>query len=111
MKRLMLVMLVCMTALYAALLAGCGGGTGVNQGAGLATTGRAVFTIRWPQRTRLIPDAANSILVSVNQDSTQVGQKLLPRPATGNTTTVTFDPLPVGTLSVTATAFPNADER
>ena len=38
-----------------------------------------------------------------------VDQKLVARPANGGTVTVRFDPLPVGTFTVTSTAFPNAD--
>ena len=74
-----------------------------------SSTGRAVFTIRWPAPSRLIPDASNSILVVVTQNATLIGRKLLPRPSAGGTTTATFDALPVGNLNLAATAFPSAD--
>ncbi|MCW3099894.1 MAG: putative Ig proteinputative calcium-binding proteinFG-GAP repeat protein [Chthonomonadaceae bacterium] len=89
-------------------LAGCGGGSNPQ----LATTGgqgRATLTVAWPTRTRLIPDASNSIVVIVHQGTTAVANQTLARPAAGGTSTASFPSLPTGTLSVTATAYPNAD--
>jgi hypothetical protein len=90
------------------LLAGCGGGSNPQ----LATTGgqgRATLTVAWPARTRLIPDASNSITVIVHQGTTAVANQTLARPAAGGTSTASFTSLPTGTLSVTANAYPNAD--
>ncbi len=92
--------------ILAALLAGCGGG---NSSKINAAGGRAVLTVKWPLRSRLLPQAANSIKVSIKNGNTLVTSRLLARPASGTTTSVTFDPLPVGTLAMTATAFPVAD--
>ena len=94
--------------LFVLLLAGCGGGSNTQ----LATTGgqgRATLTVTWPARTRLIPDASNSIAVVVKQGTTISAQQTLARPAAGGTSTASFASLPTGTLSVTATAYPNAD--
>jgi hypothetical protein len=90
-------------------LFGCGGGRG-NNTAGAASRGRAVFNIKWPDRSRLIPAASNSILVGISMPPYGFHkEKIVPRPSTGNTSTVTFDEVPVGTGTMVAYAFPNAD--
>src|SRR5579862_29949 len=104
------VMFILAGVILCLLLVGCGGGTGSNQSAGTGkATGKATVTVQWPNRGRLIPEAANSIVVVINQGASQVGQQILARPASGGTSTATFNVLPVGNLSVTATSFPNAD--
>lgn len=91
------------------LFAGCGGGnTGSHLSAG-SGQGRATLTMTWPARTRLIPEAANSIGVVIHQGTIEVTHQTLARPAAGGTVTVNFTALPVGVLSVTATAYPNSD--
>ena len=98
-----------LAAILAMLLTGCGSGGSLSPTASpVSATGRAVLTIHWPERTRLIPDASNSILVVVKQGATQAARTLLPRPVSG-VSSAAFDALPIGTLSVTATAFPSAD--
>jgi len=101
-----LLVLSCMAACH-----GCGGSS--PKSAIVSRTGKATFTVKWPTRTaRLIPAAANSIRVIVLRKGVQVSTQLLVRPLPGsgnNTTTATFDPLPVDTLTVSASAFPNAD--
>lgn len=87
-----------------ALLAGCGGSNNpVNGG-----TGRATFSVQWPERTsRLIPVASNSLRVSIvpTAGGNPVGSTLIARPQT----TASFDTLPTGTFNVVALAYPNAD--
>jgi probable HAF family extracellular repeat protein len=93
-------------------LMGCGGGgSGAHDGVGgSGGRGALAFAIRWPQATRLIPVACNSIKVVLTAAGQQVAQKVAPRPPSGqNTTTVTFDTLPAVDITVTATAYPNAD--
>jgi hypothetical protein len=80
----------------------CGGGGGQS-----TVTGRAQLTILWPDRSRLIPLAANSIRVEMLQNGAVVAAQLLARPA-GGSTTATFDALPTGALSARATAYPEA---
>ena len=96
-------------SLLAILITGCGGGSPKN--AVTQTTGRATFTVHWPARkTRLIPEASNSILVTVTRNGATVGTKLLVRPVDPPfDTTASFDPLPTGSLQVMAKAYPNAD--
>jgi hypothetical protein len=106
MHRIYMVLVV---AVHVVLLAGCGGGstpTGTTQA---GATGRAVLTVTWPTRSRLVPAASNSIRVVVKQGSVPVEQRLLPRPAGGGMTTASFDALPVGALNIGATAYPGAD--
>lgn len=107
MKRLFLAALV----LVAGVLVGCGGSSGNNgSGGSVDTTGRATFTVRWPEYSRLIPVASASIKVEVLRANAVISTQVLARPAAGGgTATATFDPLPVGDLTARATAYPQAD--
>jgi outer membrane protein assembly factor BamB len=87
-------------------MAGCGGG---GTPGGLATSGRASFTVTWPSRSRLVPKSSNSISIVLQQGAVQVAGELITRPENGGTSTVTLRDLPLGGLSARATAFPNAD--
>src|SRR2546423_722822 len=89
----------------AVCLAGCGGSGGGSQ----AGNGRATFIINWPERTRLIPAAANSIKVEIKKGASVFTSKVIPRPAQGGQTSTTFDALPVGSLTAVATAYPSSD--
>jgi hypothetical protein len=90
-------------------LSGCGGG-GSSAG-GQSARSQAVVTITWPSSTasRLIPAAANSIVVTFTQNGSTVGTETAARPATGTTSTLTFPSLPVGTLTAKADAYPSTD--
>ena len=94
-------------------LAGCGGTqmtTHATQSAQTAgDTGRATLAVRWPQRGRLVPFAANSVRVSVFRGNSLLGEQLITRPASGGESSATFDRLPVGDATVRAVAYPNAD--
>lgn len=89
------------------LLSGCGGGSSSSTSA--SETGQATITITWPEVTRLIPVAANSITVTFYQGATAVSKQTVTRPTTGNTSTLNFTALPTGTLSVSAVAYPETD--
>src|SRR5204862_401741 len=91
-------------ALAMAVLMGCGGQGGQQQ-----PTGRAVFTIIWPNDSRLIPAASNSIKVVIKRGAAVSATQTLARPVGGGPANVTFDTLPVDTLSATATAYPQAN--
>jgi Tol biopolymer transport system component len=72
--------------------------------------------IRWPeqksQSSRLIPTAANSIKIELRDAQNMLiggTPKVIERPTTGDTSNVVFNALPIGRISVTATAFPNTD--
>lgn len=73
------------------------------------TTGRAILSVRWPERTRLIPFAAESIRVKITSGASILVDSAIPRPEQGGLATVSFDYLPVGLLIVSATAHPNAN--
>lgn len=91
-----------------ALLAGCSGGRS-DLSPSPSTAGRATFTVKWPEASRLIPVDSNSIKVEIRRGDVVVSAQVLARPASGGSTTATFDPLPVGDLNATATAYPQAD--
>ena len=90
--------------LMTAALLGCGG-----QGVSQRATGRAVFSIIWPDNTRLIPAASNGITVTIKRDGATFSSKTIARPVGGGPASITFDTLPVDTLSATATAYPQAN--
>ena len=88
--------------LVALLAAGCGG-----QGAadGSSSPGLSVRVV-WPTpNARVVPASSASVRVKVTQGGVLVGDATIVRPAT----TTAFAQLPVGTVTVTATACPNAD--
>lgn len=94
-------------ALFAvSLLAGCGGGGLIGAGSGKAT---GSISITWPAPSRLLPKASNSVLVEIRDSGANlISSKILVRPPTGGTTTANFTDLPIGTFTLTATAFPEA---
>lgn len=106
-KRTGLGALAVACALIGAVAVGCGGSGG---GGGSSTkTGSASLTITWPERTRLIPAASNSITASFYRAGTLVSTKTVARPTSGNTSTVSFTDLPATNLTLTASAYPNED--
>ncbi len=107
MKRKILVLTLLLAAL-AALIPGCGGG-----GGGSHSTGRMTLTVIWPeQKARLVPIAAKSIKAVLTNDAAQpLGERLIvggDGPPAGEST-VTFDNLSPGQVTLSATAFPGAD--
>lgn len=98
--------LVCFAAaaLLPPLLSGCGGGA---HSAG-SHAGSLTLKVLWPAPSKLIPAASNSIKASLSGTSAPAPQ-ILARPVTGNTASVTFTDLQPGSVTLTATAFPNAD--
>lgn len=93
------------------LSTGCGGG-GIgspSHSAPTRKTGGLTLSVTWPDRTRLIPDASESIVVTVRKGAATLRTTTLQRPAAGQplTTTASFDDLPVGNdYTVSAEAFP-----
>jgi hypothetical protein len=109
------VLLVCSCLLY-----GCSGTSNNSSTNQPITTNsaQAKISITWPSSTTakssiihpaLIPQASNSIVITISNGSTQITSKTVAKPSSGNTSTVNFDALPAGSLTVTATAYPNAD--
>ncbi|MGC4042976.1 MAG: Ig-like domain-containing protein [Armatimonas sp.] len=89
------------------LTVGCGGGAATSVVSD--ATGRATVSIVWPETTRLIPAGASSIKVQFFQNGTAVATQTAARPESGGASTLSFSSLTPGTLSVVATAYPNAD--
>lgn len=96
------------------------GGGGVNGSGTTRRGGRATLTIRWPERTqatRLIPQAAESIVVTLSGVLDSMGNPTLsgpdpapqtltrPNPGDPLVTTATFDNLELGDYVATATAY------
>jgi 6-phosphogluconolactonase (cycloisomerase 2 family) len=86
-------------------MAGCGSSSSDSK----ARTGQLVLTVIWPERSRLIPLASNSIRATLSSGETVLGTQVLPRPVEDNQTTVTFQNLPPGNANLVATAYPNTD--
>ncbi|MHB0935242.1 MAG: DPP IV N-terminal domain-containing protein [Armatimonadota bacterium] len=86
------------------LIAGCGGGE-----TSAATACSLAITVDWPAQTRLIPQASNSIRVEVSDGASFTANRLLVRPPESGITIVEIEPVPAGTLTVMATAYPGLD--
>jgi hypothetical protein len=112
MPRAIVVFLLFFMALCGVLpfTAGCGGSGGSGgRDSNQTLTGRATVNIRWPERTRLIPFASESVRIQITRDGVGLGESLMVRPAAGGQTSATFDTLPLGNVVVTATALPKSD--
>lgn len=83
------------------VLSSCGGGQRSGE------TGRAMVRVDWPASTRLVPFASSSIRVLVTLGGRGVGEAVLERPAGGGVATATFERLPIGEVTVNATAHPS----
>jgi hypothetical protein len=106
MKNGYLLAFVAFCILLSSALLGCGGSGGGSRSGG---EGSATLNITWPERTRLIPVASNSITASFYSGGNQVATQTVARPTTGNTSTLSFTGLPTGTLQFVASAHPEED--
>jgi Tol biopolymer transport system component len=103
------------------LVTSCGGNkqdtdSQASNSSDISRTASISLSIRWPEKpsgpTKLIPLAAQSIKIELkDSQGNLIGNtpKVVARPTTGNTSNVLFTSLPPGSVSVKATAFPNAD--
>jgi hypothetical protein len=93
--------------IFVGLLAGCagtGGSVGQSHGPMLQ------LKFDWPDRSRLIPLACESIVVELTQGSVTVASATVARPPAGQgQTTTTFTDIPTGEMSIRATAYPEPD--
>jgi len=99
------IFLLSLSGIAVMLLIGCSG-TSQPQ---VNTSGRALITIQWPDRTRMIPIAANTIQINILQGTTIIASHVVDRPATGTTSAQVFLNLPLGQLTATAAAFASND--
>lgn len=89
-------------------LFGCGGKGGASSPKGASLE----YKVEWPNRARATPIAANSAVVTLVKDGVVIDQATLNRPQDSNaeaTSLHTFENLPTGDLSVSATAYPELD--
>lgn len=95
----------CLLVMLSQGLSGCGGGSGTHA----EPQGSAVFRVTWPEASRLIPEASSSIKIVVKDGEKVVGNLVLSRPKTSNTTEGKIGSLPVKTLTNVITAHPFPD--
>ncbi len=101
------IMRILSVAAVASLLVGCGGGGGNSA----ARTGKLSLKVIWPKRTKLIPARSNSIRAVVTGGAQTLGSQLIVGSdgPLNDPSIVTFNNLPVGAVTLTATAFPQTD--
>ncbi|WP_395093293.1 PQQ-binding-like beta-propeller repeat protein [Armatimonas sp.] len=98
-------------ALLALALAGCGGGRSIQTPQAQAV-GRAALqiNIKWPEvGSRAIPTKAQSILITVSAGTTRIKDVIVARPVGNSLTNTRIEEVPVGTLHIAATAFPEVN--
>jgi len=105
----LLVWLVCVGLIV--FVVGCGGSAAGPTGASTGQMGTLALQINWPARSRLIPYDSNSIVAVLTSSTGAVlGTQTLPRPTKGAlSTTVSFTGLQPGSVTLTASAYPNAN--
>lgn len=86
-----------------AMIAGCSGGSGNSATSTISNTGSAAFTIDWPERSRMIPQQAESLVVRITQGEREVAKQIVNRTATPPPQLL-FATLPVGTLAYEVSA-------
>ena len=86
-------------------LSGCGGNKAVAPATGLQ------MRIQWPEVSRLLPDATQSVRVQVQDAGGFQTFRVANRPASGGFSTLVFFGLLPGDLNVEARAFPAADAQ
>jgi len=102
-KLLLFMVLAVIGTLFTAI--GCGGSSN-NVAAGT----NARITIVWPERSRLIPLAANSVRITLsNADNNYTQLVSRDTASNSNTSKIQFNNVVVGDYTVTATAFPGSD--
>jgi len=101
-----------LTAMMLAILYGCGGSGTESETAQEDRVGSGLLdiSIDWPERSRLIPDASESVKLQALSNGSVVAEQVLPRPAEGETkSSATIRNLGAGDLKILATAHPKAD--
>jgi hypothetical protein len=95
------------------LTAACGGNSHLSspQSPSTQLNGEATLKVIWPVRTtRLIPNATNSLVVTLSQNGKAVATQTIARPASGaSSTSTSFTDLPYGNLQVSINAYPSSN--
>ena len=101
-------------------LTGCGGGSKGSNGSPVSrATGSLTFQVKWPEQTRVVPVASQSIVLSFTRTAPGPTNGPAPRyvitapadTATGDAriTKLVVNNLELGTYSINATSFPSTD--
>lgn len=104
---LIIVAIVLMVGLV--MINGCGYGNALTLPSAATRRGTVSITIHWPVRSRLIPAAANSILITLTHGGQQVKKMVVPRPANGSASTASFSDIIADNITIKASAFPSTD--
>jgi TolB protein len=70
--------------------------------------GSMVVSVQWPERTRLIPAASESLRLVAANAANYREERVIDRPADSVTVTVVFDAVPTGEITLEAIAYPQA---
>lgn len=103
-----------LSSLLALSLFGCGG-DGSSSSASSSNTAALRMTMEWPELSRMVPNAANSVEAIVKVKGKEIARSLFTRPSvrsvdvSGGTTTILLQNLPAGEATVTLAAYPNED--
>lgn len=110
MKRFRSILVFFVLAVSGGLLSGCGGQGVSGPGGNVGPAGDARITFVWPQRSRLIPLAANSVKITLS-NANHTYNKTVNRTEAVNSqaANILFTGVVVGDYTVTATAYPNAN--
>jgi len=100
MKRGIALSVLCLTV----VMTGCGS----SNAPAVASSGGVSLRIRWPA-DRLIPNAAESITVTLSDGAGWSVRQVATRPEGGGDATLVFDNVPVGLLQAVAAAYPTMD--
>lgn len=94
------------TVAFLLICEGCGGSRTIGPH---AATASLAISIDWPDRSRLIPVASNSIRVVLRRGGETIAERVMPRPVGQSQSTALFDGLSSGEVLVEAQAFPSID--
>lgn len=76
-----------------------------------SSSGGVALRVRWPETTRLVPEASRSVGITVRDAGGFQTFRVANRPTSGGYSTLVFVGLAPGPVDYTATAFPDVDAQ